>query len=127
MSDIDPSFLFYLALATRDWKQLLAVERAEREEVLRRRAVNRERFGPIGEEDGNSVGEEGGVVTIKAEGRTLNTKPKRKRRKEPSPSVTARNMPEEARLKMASQTSLKLAGVKQKNWMNWPGGRGRCS
>ncbi|KAF9129535.1 hypothetical protein BGW39_004049 [Mortierella sp. 14UC] len=103
-------------------KQLLAVERVEREEETKRKEhiAERERRLAAGEdldENGDPRGGPGGAGAKK-----------NKKQKEGGPGVSARNMSEEARKKVANQTAMGFAGGSGRtySWMmgGGPGGGG---
>ncbi|KAF9981926.1 hypothetical protein BGZ65_003417 [Modicella reniformis] len=101
-------------------RQLLAIERVEREEETKRKEQNveRERKMTTGEElDEN--GESRGGPTVQGVKKT-------KKQKEGGPGVSARNMTEEARKKVANQTALGFAGGSGRtySWMMGAGGDG---
>ncbi|KAF9150849.1 hypothetical protein BG015_007326 [Linnemannia schmuckeri] len=100
-------------------KQLLAVERVEREEETKRKEhiAERERRLAAGEdldENGDPRGGSGGAGA------------KKKKQKEGGPGVSARNMTEEARKKVANQTAMGFAGGSGRtySWMMGGGGAG---
>ncbi|KAL0074198.1 transcription initiation factor TFIID component TAF4 family-domain-containing protein, partial [Phycomyces blakesleeanus] len=80
-------------------KQLLAIERVEREEERKRKEIiaERERRAQLGDSDGMNVDEE-------------NRPKKKKKEKEMGPGVTARNMSEDIRKKHTNETALMSAG-----------------
>ncbi|KAF9918378.1 hypothetical protein FBU30_000229 [Linnemannia zychae] len=99
-------------------KQLLAVERVEREEETKRKEhiAERERRLAAGEdldENGDPRGGPGGAGAKK-----------NKKQKEGGPGVSARNMSEEARKKVANQTAMGFAGGSGRtySWMMGAGG-----
>lgn len=101
-------------------KQLLAVERVEREEETKRKEhiAERERRLAAGEdldENGDPRGGPGGAGAKK-----------NKKQKEGGPGVSARNMTEEARKKVANQTAMGFAGGSGRtySWMMGGGGAG---
>ncbi|KAF9540749.1 hypothetical protein EC957_003767 [Mortierella hygrophila] len=101
-------------------KQLLAVERVEREEETKRKEhiAERERRLAAGEdldENGDPRGGPGGAGAKK-----------NKKQKEGGPGVSARNMTEEARKKVANQTAMGFAGGSGRtySWMMGSGGAG---
>ncbi|KAK3846909.1 MAG: transcription initiation factor TFIID component TAF4 family-domain-containing protein [Linnemannia gamsii] len=101
-------------------KQLLAVERVEREEETKRKEhiAERERRLAAGEdldENGDPRGGPGGAAAKK-----------NKKQKEGGPGVSARNMSEEARKKVANQTAMGFAGGSGRtySWMMGSGGAG---
>ncbi|KAG0265341.1 hypothetical protein BGZ95_003354 [Linnemannia exigua] len=101
-------------------KQLLAVERVEREEETKRKEhiAERERRLAAGEdldENGDPRGGPGGAGAKK-----------NKKQKEGGPGVSARNMSEEARKKVANQTAMGFAGGSGRtySWMMGSGGAG---
>lgn len=101
-------------------KQLLAVERVEREEETKRKEhiAERERRLAAGEdldENGDPRGGPGGAGAKKS-----------KKQKEGGPGVSARNMTEEARKKVANQTAMGFAGGSGRtySWMMGSGGAG---
>lgn len=86
-------------------KQLLAIERVEREEERKRKEVisERERKAQLGEET-NDGGDE--------------DKPsKKKKKKDMGPGVTARYMSDDVRNKTTNETALMIAGGVMKSWM----------
>lgn len=86
-------------------KQLLAIERVEREEERKRKEVisERERKAQLGEE-ANEGGDE--------------DKPsKKKKKKDMGPGVTARYMSDDVRNKTTNETALMIAGGVMKSWM----------
>lgn len=85
-------------------KQLLAIERVEREEERRRKEAITER------ERRAQQGESGGGVDD-------DDKPKKKKQKAMGPGVTARTMSEDMRNKKANETALMSAGGKRMSWM----------
>ena len=98
-------------------KQLLAIERVEREEETKRKEqlAERERRLAAGEDlDENGEPVAGGGAK------------KGKKIKEGGPGVSARNMTEEARKKVANQTALGFAGGSGRtySWMMGAGGAG---
>lgn len=102
-------------------KQLLAIERVEREEETKRKEqiAERERRLAAGEdldENGEPLGP-GGVGAGSKKGKKV---------KEGGPGVSARNMSEEARKKVANQTALGFAGGSGRtySWMMGSGGAG---
>jgi Transcription initiation factor TFIID component TAF4 family len=84
-------------------KQLLAIERVEREEERRRKEAMSER------ERRAQQGEGGGGED--------DDKPKKKKQKAMGPGVTARTMSEDMRNKKANETALMSAGGKRMSWM----------
>ncbi|KAG0173261.1 hypothetical protein DFQ28_011172 [Apophysomyces sp. BC1034] len=87
-------------------KQLLAIERVEREEERKRKEIiaERERRAQMGDTEGGAGGDE--------------DKPKKKKKdKEMGPGVTARNMSEDIRKKHTNETALMSAGGVRKSWM----------
>ncbi|KAG0200766.1 hypothetical protein BGX33_010807 [Mortierella sp. NVP41] len=101
-------------------KQLLAVERVEREEETKRKEqiAERERRLAAGEdldENGEPRGGPGGAGAKN-----------KKKQKEGGPGVSARNMSEEARKKVANQTAMGFAGGSGRtySWMMGGGGAG---
>ncbi|KAI9283507.1 transcription initiation factor TFIID component TAF4 family-domain-containing protein [Umbelopsis sp. AD052] len=84
-------------------KQLLAIERVEREEERRRKEAMSER------ERRAQQGETGGGED--------DDKPKKKKQKAMGPGVTARTMSEDMRNKKANETALMSAGGKRMSWM----------
>ncbi|KAF7727271.1 hypothetical protein EC973_007787 [Apophysomyces ossiformis] len=87
-------------------KQLLAIERVEREEERKRKEIlaERERRAQMGDAEGGAGGDE--------------DKPKKKKKdKEMGPGVTARNMSEDIRKKHTNETALMSAGGVRKSWM----------
>ncbi|KAG2172025.1 hypothetical protein INT43_001502 [Umbelopsis isabellina] len=146
VSDINPDFLAYLALATQDRlsglveqmvkaskhrvlsqtfdappideatgqplykiivqqdtrKQLLAIERVEREEERRRKEAISEKERRAQQGDGGGDDDD---------------KPKKKKQKAMGPGVTARTMSEDMRNKKANETALMSAGGKRMSWM----------
>ncbi|KAG0213601.1 hypothetical protein BGX28_004018 [Mortierella sp. GBA30] len=112
-------------------KQLLAIERVEREEETKRKEqiAERERRIAAGEDldengeprvggAGSGVGGVGGAGGAGAK--------KGKKQKEGGPGVSARNMSEEARKKVANQTALGFVGGtgRSYSWMMGGGGAG---
>lgn len=87
-------------------KQLLAIERVEREEERKRKEIisERERKAQLGEE-ANEGGEEDGKPT------------KKKKKKDMGPGVTARYMSDDVRNKTTNETALMIAGGVMKSWM----------
>lgn len=86
-------------------KQLLAVERAEREEERKRKEIlaERERRANMGEGEGGPGDED---------------RPKKKKKdKEMGPGVSARNMSEDMRKRHTNETALMSAGGVRKSWM----------
>ncbi|KAI7869026.1 transcription initiation factor TFIID component TAF4 family-domain-containing protein [Spinellus fusiger] len=86
-------------------KQLLAIERVEREEERKRKEMmaERERRAQLGDSDGMNMDED---------------RPKKKKKeKEMGPGVTARNMSEDIRKKHTNETALMSAGGVRKSWM----------
>jgi hypothetical protein len=86
-------------------KQLLAVERVEREEERKRKEIllERERKAQMGEEGGD-VGDD-------------DRPSKKKKKKEMGPGVTARYMSDDVRNKTTNETALMIAGGVMKSWM----------
>jgi hypothetical protein len=84
-------------------KQLLAIERVEREEERRRKEAITERERRAQQGDGGG-GED-------------DDKPKKKKQKAMGPGVTARTMSEDMRNKKANETALMSAGGKRMSWM----------
>ncbi|KAI8381433.1 transcription initiation factor TFIID component TAF4 family-domain-containing protein [Radiomyces spectabilis] len=86
-------------------KQLLAIERVEREEERKRKEAiaEKERRAQMGDGD-----HEGGDEDRPA---------KKKKKKEMGPGVTARNMSEDIRKKFTNETALMSAGGVRKSWM----------
>ncbi|KAG0346915.1 hypothetical protein BG004_000556 [Podila humilis] len=118
-------------------KQLLAIERVEREEEVKRKEMiaERERRAALGEdldENGDprpgggigGIGGAGGGGGGGAGGGGAGGK--KKKQKEGGPGVSARNMTEEARKKVANQTALGFAGGSGRtySWMMGGGGSG---
>lgn len=101
-------------------KQLLAIERVEREEETKRKEqiAERERRLAAGE-DLDENGEPRGMPNAAGA-------KKPKKQKEGGPGVSARNMTEEARKKVANQTALGFAGGSGRtySWMMGGGGAG---
>ncbi|KAK9765165.1 hypothetical protein K7432_006721 [Basidiobolus ranarum] len=92
-------------------KQLLALERVEREGERHRKRMISDREKRLAQENTESEDKEDGK-----EGE--NKKSKKVRRKEGSgPGVTARNMSEDIRKKITNQTALLSAGGVRKSWM----------
>jgi hypothetical protein len=87
-------------------KQLLALERVEREEERKRKETiaERERRAQMGDGEGGEGGEE-------------DRPSKKKKKKEMGPGVTARYMSEGARKKNTDETALMIAGGIKKSWM----------
>lgn len=86
-------------------KQLLAIERVEREEERKRKEIisERERKAQLGEET-NEGGDD--------------DKPnKKKKKKDMGPGVTARYMSDDVRNKTTNETALMIAGGVMKSWM----------
>ncbi|KAG0042012.1 hypothetical protein BGZ83_001001, partial [Gryganskiella cystojenkinii] len=101
-------------------KQLLAIERVEREEETKRKEqiAERERKLAAGEDpDDNGESSVGGIGAGNK---------KSKKVKETGPGVSAKNMSEEARKKAANQTALGFAGGSGRSysWMMGGGGGG---
>ncbi|KAL9543338.1 hypothetical protein MBANPS3_008160 [Mucor bainieri] len=86
-------------------KQLLAVERVEREEERKRKEIllERERKAQLGEEGGDAGDDE--------------RPSKKKKKKEMGPGVTARYMSDDVRNKTTNETALMIAGGVMKSWM----------
>lgn len=85
-------------------KQLLAIERVEREEERRRKEAISERERRAQQGENGSVGDD-------------EDKPKKKKQKAMGPGVTARTMSEDMRNKKANETALMSAGGKRMSWM----------
>ncbi|KAF9969358.1 hypothetical protein BGZ73_008328 [Actinomortierella ambigua] len=110
-------------------KQLLAIERVEREEETKRKEhmAERERRLAAGEDldgdgDGGADGSGGTGGGAGGAGGGGGTGKKRKNR-EGGPGVTARNMSEEARKRIANQTALEYAGGSGRSY-SWMMGAG---
>ena len=88
-------------------KQLLAIERVEREEERKRKEfiLERERKAQLGEE-ANENGEDDHGKPIK-----------KKKKKDMGPGVTARYMSDDVRNKSTNETALMIAGGVMKSWM----------
>ncbi|KAI8641332.1 transcription initiation factor TFIID component TAF4 family-domain-containing protein [Parasitella parasitica] len=86
-------------------KQLLAVERVEREEERKRKEIllERERKAQMGEEGGEAGDDD--------------RPSKKKKKKEMGPGVTARYMSDDVRNKTTNETALMIAGGVMKSWM----------
>lgn len=86
-------------------KQLLAVERVEREEERKRKEIllERERKAQMGEEGGDAGDDD--------------RPSKKKKKKEMGPGVTARYMSDDVRNKTTNETALMIAGGVMKSWM----------
>ncbi|CEP11108.1 hypothetical protein [Parasitella parasitica] len=86
-------------------KQLLAVERVEREEERKRKEIllERERKAQMGEEGGETGDDD--------------RPSKKKKKKEMGPGVTARYMSDDVRNKTTNETALMIAGGVMKSWM----------
>lgn len=87
-------------------KQLLAVERVEREEERKRKEqlIEKERRAQMGEDGGEGVDDD--------------SRPsKKKKKKEMGPGVTARYMSDDVRNKSTNETALLIAGGVKKSWM----------
>lgn len=87
-------------------KQLLAIERVEREEERKRKEaiLERERKAQLGEDAGDGGDEDGKPA-------------KKKKKKEMGPGVTARYMSDDVRNKTTNETALMIAGGVMKSWM----------
>jgi hypothetical protein len=87
-------------------KQLLAIERVEREEERKRKEaiLERERKAQLGEDIGEAGDEDGKPA-------------KKKKKKEMGPGVTARYMSDDVRNKTTNETALMIAGGVMKSWM----------
>ncbi|KAI7904719.1 uncharacterized protein BX663DRAFT_503280 [Cokeromyces recurvatus] len=87
-------------------KQLLAVERVEREEERKRKEaiLERERKAHMGEEGGDTGDDDSRPA-------------KKKKKKEMGPGVTARYMSDDVRNKTTNETALMIAGGVMKSWM----------
>jgi hypothetical protein len=87
-------------------KQLLAIERVEREEERKRKEaiLERERKAQLGEDAGEAGDEDGKPA-------------KKKKKKEMGPGVTARYMSDDVRNKTTNETALMIAGGVMKSWM----------
>ncbi|ORZ20033.1 transcription initiation factor TFIID component TAF4 family-domain-containing protein [Lobosporangium transversale] len=106
-------------------KQLLAIERVEREEETKRKEqiAERERRLAAGEDlDENGELLRGGIGG--AGGGGGSSVKKGKKQKEGGPGVSARNMTEEARKKVANQTALGFAGGSGRTYSWMMGGTG---
>ncbi|KAF9304266.1 hypothetical protein BGZ74_001961 [Mortierella antarctica] len=120
----DEDHAMYKVGVTQDVKkQLLAIERVEREEEFKRKEMiaERERKAALGEDlDENGEPRSGGGAGGAGSGN------KKKKQKEGGPGVSARNMTEEARKKVANQTALGFAGGSGRSysWMMGGGGAG---
>ncbi|KAG0040447.1 hypothetical protein BGZ82_002531 [Podila clonocystis] len=120
----DEDHAMYKVGVTQDVKkQLLAIERVEREEEFKRKEMiaERERKAALGEDlDENGEPRSGGGASGPGSGN------KKKKQKEGGPGVSARNMTEEARKKVANQTALGFAGGSGRSysWMMGGGGAG---
>ncbi|KAG0332175.1 hypothetical protein BG000_010272 [Podila horticola] len=120
----DEDHAMYKVGVTQDVKkQLLAIERVEREEEFKRKEMiaERERKAALGEDlDENGEPRSGGGAGGAGSGN------KKKKQKEGGPGVSARNMTEEARKKVANQTALGFAGGSGRSysWMMGAGGGG---
>ncbi|KAH8551774.1 transcription initiation factor TFIID component TAF4 family-domain-containing protein [Umbelopsis sp. PMI_123] len=84
-------------------KQLLAIERVEREEERRRKEAISDRERRVQQGEGGGGEDE--------------DKPKKKKQKAMGPGVTARTMSEDMRNKKANETALMSAGGKRMSWM----------
>ncbi|KAG0329779.1 hypothetical protein BGZ99_000515 [Dissophora globulifera] len=130
----DENHPMYKVVITHDTKrQLLAIERVEREEETKRKEqiAERERRLAAGEDldengeprmaSGAGAGGAGGLAGAGGGGPKKGKKPK-----EGGPGVSARNMTEEARKKVANQTALGFAGGSGRtySWMMGSGGAG---
>ncbi|KAF9174656.1 hypothetical protein BGX20_010337 [Mortierella sp. AD010] len=108
-------------------RQLLAIERVEREEETKRKEqiAERERRLAAGEDPDESVDSRGGAGASGGASGAGGAK-KGKKQKEGGPGVSARNMSEEARKKVANQTALGFAGGSGRSysWMMGSGGGG---
>ncbi|KAG0364580.1 hypothetical protein BGZ54_007361 [Gamsiella multidivaricata] len=115
----DEDHPMYKVAVSQDVKrQLLAIERVEREEETKRKELiaDRERKLAAGEdldEAGDSRGSAGASGAKKG-----------KKQKEGGPGVSARNMTDEARKKVANQTALGFAGGSGRSYSWMMGGAG---
>ncbi|KAF8988622.1 hypothetical protein BGZ52_006678 [Haplosporangium bisporale] len=120
----DEDHAMYMVGVTQDVKkQLLAIERVEREEEFKRKEMiaERERKAALGEDL-----DENGEPRAGAGAGGAGSGSKKKKQKEGGPGVSARNMTEEARKKVANQTALGFAGGSGRtySWMMGAGGAG---
>ncbi|ORX92250.1 hypothetical protein K493DRAFT_285922 [Basidiobolus meristosporus CBS 931.73] len=103
--------MYKIAVSQDVKKQLLALERVERESERQRKRMITDREKRLAQENTENEDKEDGK-----EGE--NKKSKKVRRKEGSgPGVTARNMSEDIRKKITNQTALLSAGGVRKSWM----------
>ncbi|KAI8096345.1 transcription initiation factor TFIID component TAF4 family-domain-containing protein [Halteromyces radiatus] len=93
-------------------KQLLAIERVEREEERKRRDAIAERERNANISDGGGEGGDGDDDNVGG-----STKKKKKKKKDMGPGVTARNMSEDISKKSTNETALMSAGGIRKSWM----------
>jgi hypothetical protein len=111
-------------------KQLLAVERVEREEERKRRQALAERERNAHLSDGGGPGGSGGTGTGTGSGGggaggdgddgdddTSGSKKKKKKKKEMGPGASARNMSEDIYKQATNKTALMSAGGIRKSWM----------
>lgn len=111
-------------------KQLLAIERVEREEERKRRQALAERERNAHLSDGGGTGGGGGTGTGTGSGGggaggdgddgdddTSGNKKKKKKKKEMGPGASARNMSEDIYKQATNKTALMSAGGIRKSWM----------
>ncbi|KAI8328737.1 transcription initiation factor TFIID component TAF4 family-domain-containing protein [Chlamydoabsidia padenii] len=99
-------------------KQLLAIERVEREEERKRRQAMTERERNANLSDGGGGPPGGGDDGVDAgDDDTGNNKKKKKKKKEMGPGAAARNMSEDIYKQATNKTALMSAGGIRKSWM----------
>ncbi|KAI8973289.1 hypothetical protein BDF20DRAFT_837247 [Mycotypha africana] len=103
-------------------KQLLAIERVEREEERKRKEIilEKERKAQLGEDGAHDGGDGSGSQGTGGGGGgggDDGDRPKKKKKKEMGPSVSARYMSDDVRNKTTNETALMIAGGVMKSWM----------